>query len=329
MGSWNGLSLQSELSALLSDESTAFKARVSQWIRDIELDICSRHYWPFLRAKAKKIMTVGSEEQSLLLATASAPTVAIAAGGSLTALSTYKVRVTFYETISGIETFQGTESASVSATVANKTINLTSIPTAIDPLVTGRKVYLSKDSGDYFLHTTISDNTTTTLSITTETTSKIQPPDFNYISKLDGEFFIEGKQQLKAMDLQTLRQSYSDIYTSTTGSPYAYSLLNEERAILYPVHSTAETLSFYYFKVPMGIYPSADSIPTIPYKLKQVLVAGVEWKGYQYRDRDGKDSNESRYENLLTNAISRYGKADRHSYRIRDVIGTSDGYSIN
>lgn len=329
MGSWNGLSLQGELSALLSDESTVFKARVSQWIRDIELDICSRHYWPFLRAKAKKIMTVGSEDQSLLLSVATAPTVAIASGGSLTALSTYKIRVTFYESISGIETFQGAESSLVTADAVNKTINLTAIPVGVGPLITGRKVYLSKDSGDYFLHTTISDNSTTTLSITNETTSKIQPPDFGYISKIDGEFFIEGKQQLKAMDLQTLRQSYSDIYTSNTGSPYAYSLLSEERAILYPVPSTAETLSFYYFKVPMGIYPSADSIPTIPAKLKQVLVAGVEWKGYQYRDRDGKDSNQSRYEELLRQSISQYGSPDRHSYRIRDVVGTSGGYSIN
>ena len=329
MGTWNGLALQSELSVLLSDESTAFKARVSQWIRDIELDICMRYHWPFLRAKGQKIMVVGSEEQSLVMDKAGAPTVTLTSGGSLEEDSVYKVRITFYESVSGVESFQGTESSSVTATSTNKTIDLTSIPVSAEPLVTGRKVYLSKDGEDYKLYSTIEDNTTTTLSITADTTSEIKPPDFSYIKMIDGELFIEDKWQLKADSIQTLRQAYNQTYSDVSGNPFTYATLSEDRVLVYNVPSSAETLSFYYFKLPMGIYPSSDSIPTIPIKLKQVLVAGVEWKGYQYRDRDGKTENQQRYENLMADAISKYSAADRHSYRIRDVTGNSDGYLVN
>lgn len=324
--SWNGLSLQSELSALLSDESTSFKAKVSGWIRDIELDICTRHYWGNLRVKGKKILTNSVEEQSLLIDKATAPTGVIAAGGSLTNGSYYNVLVTYYEGVSKIES-QGTPTDNITADVANKTISLSAIPVSSDPLVTERRIYISENGGSYFYHGAIADNTTTTYTITSAPTSKIEAPDFDYIQKIDGQVFIEGSWQLKAESVQALRQFYSQNFSNTTGTPHTYSPLSQDRILLYPT-PTDITLSFYYFKYPRGIYPSVDSIPTITYNLKQVLVAGVEWKGYQYRDRDGKESCQQRYETMLQQAISKFGSPDRNSYRVRDVTGNCDGYLI-
>lgn len=329
MGAWNGLALQGELSALLSDESSSFKARVSNWIRDIEMDICTRYHWSFLRAKGQKIMVAGQEEQSLLMDAPNAPDIAISAGGSLSGNS-YSVMVTFYEAISKVESQASVATSTVGTTVDNKTIELTNIPLGTEPLTTGRKIYLKSDTDDnYFLAGTISNNIDTAFTITADTTSKIEAPDFGYIHKIDGELFIENKWQLSADSIQTMRRAYSQKFSDTSGSPFTYGTIDSDRVLVYNAPDEADTLSFYYFKLPMGIYPSVDSVPTIPIKLKQVLVAGVEWKGYQYRDRSGKDTNEKRYEMLLEKAISNYGSSDRHSYIIRDVTGNSDGYLIN
>lgn len=325
--SWNGLSLQTELSALLSDDSTAFKARISSWANDIEQDMCTRHNWGFTRQKGKKLLTASVEEQSLLLTRSTAPTVAIASGGSLTSGSSYKVITTFYESVSGAES-QGTESASVTADSSNKTINITAIPVSSDVLVTSRKIYVSKDGGAFYYVGTISDNTTTIYSITSEPTSKIEAPDIDYIIKIDGQLFIENSWQLRAESIQSLRQFYSQNFTQYTGTPNSYAMISHDRALVYPTPTSGISMSYYYFKYPRGIYPSVDSIPTIPFSLKQVLVAGVEWKGYQYRDRDGKESCQNRYESLLQIAISKFGSPDRQSYRVRDVTGSCDGFLV-
>ncbi|GAJ18640.1 unnamed protein product, partial [marine sediment metagenome] len=47
--------------------------------------------------------------------------------------------------------------------------------------------------------------------------------------------------------------------------------------------------------------------------LKEAFKAGVEWKGYQYRDRNGKIEAFNLYLRLLEDTISRMGKADKKS----------------
>jgi len=102
---WNGLSLQNEFSALLGDTSTSFKAKTLSWMNDIETDICSRHMWPFLLHKGQvKVETLAEEQNLSAKAPSSAPTIALAAAGSLTQGSVYKVKVAFYQGASGTET---------------------------------------------------------------------------------------------------------------------------------------------------------------------------------------------------------------------------------
>ena len=139
---WNGLDLVTEFATLTGDTSTAPKARILTYLNDVQEDICSKHDWPFMLVKGKKVLTASTEVQDLSLGSPGAPTLAIAAGGSLTADTNYQVRVTYYESVADVESIAGTESAVATPTGASLKINLTAIPTSADPLVTARKIYL-------------------------------------------------------------------------------------------------------------------------------------------------------------------------------------------
>ena len=328
---WNGLDLQSEFSSMLGNERTAFKSKVSEWIREIELEIFQAHAWAFTRFKGKKLLSVSSvtEEQTLFTEKpSSAPTAALAAGGNLTAGSTYYVKVTYMETLSKMETEASEASSALTPDSSNKTINLTDIPVSGESLVDKRRIYLKKDDGDYYLYTTINDNTTTTLSVTADTTSVIEPPDYNYFDRLDGEPFFEDGSQLTEMSIQSIRDYYSGNINNTSGKPYVYGMVGQDRILTYPAANQNEELSFYYFKVPRGIYPDSESIPEIPYWLKTVLKLGVRYKGYEYYDRDDQDQAEAKYRRFLAEMISKKGKANKKAGRIRDVTGNSDGYAV-
>lgn len=328
MSDWNGSALQTEYAQLLGDTSTAFKVKVSRWLREVERDICAKFDWPFLRAKGQRTLVAESEEQNIYMeAPSTAATAAISAGGSLTEASTYSVKVTYYESTTGIESTANTASATVTATAVNKTISLTAIPLNTDnPLVTGRKLYVSTDSGDYYYSASIADNTTTTATITSEPSSKIEPPENIYLRRVDGELFLESSQQLESKPIVQLRALFSGSFG--TGTPLFQAPISHTRYLFEPSPSTALDLSYYYFKVPRGIYPSTDSIPDIPIWLKDVLTYGMDWKGAQYRDRAGKFELKRLYEDELVNAISKMGSPQHVSGRVRDVVGDSDGFEL-
>lgn len=326
---FNGYALQDELAARLGDTSTTFKARVLKWINDIQLDICSRHDWYFLRQKGKKVLTASQEYQPLELARPTAPTVAIAAGGSLTDTSVYNVVVTFVEGISGVESIAGVASADVTATAVNKTITVTDIPVSGDPLVTARKLYLITDDSEPLFYSTISDNTTTTASITSEPTSTIEAPDYSYITKLDGNAFIEGSRQLLFKSPDELRLLFPGTWGD--GTPNYWAVLGDDsygrkQVILYPRPSSASTLSYYYYKTPERVYAETTSRIAIPPFLREVLKNGVIWRGLDYSDRDGSVGQFNLYESSLKMAISRMGTPVKVATRVRDVIGDANGF---
>lgn len=328
MGSYNGLDLQTEFSEILNDTSTTFKANVLKWMNEIQIDICSRFEWSFMRQKGKKVLTAEAEQQLLDLGKPTAPTVVIAAGGSLTADSVYSVIITFIEGVAGIESHAGASSSDVTATSVNKTITVTGIPVSSDPLVTARKVYLVKDSGEPLYYSTISDNTTTTASITADSSSTIEPPDYSYFNKLSGNLFLEGDNSgyIRYKPIDQLRLMYQGNWS--TGTPDYWSDIDEQSVLLYPAPSSALTLSFYYYKMPPQIFADVTSIPTVPIWMKRVLKAGVLALGYEFRDRDGAQTKFSNYETYLTSYISKQGRNKKTPTRIRDVVGNSDGWSI-
>lgn len=317
---FNGADLVTEYSQLLSDTSTTFQTKVLRWINEGIIDIASRADWPKYFVKGKKVLTADAEEQDLALGAPSAPSVAISAGGSLTADSDYTVLVTFYEGVSGVESIAGTASSTATPTGASLTIDLTSVDTSSDPLVTARKIYLSKDGAAYYYYSTISDNTTTTASITADTSSTIEPPDYSYINKLAGNPFLETSSQLEYQDFDQIRLFFQGAIGS--GTPEYYFPMRADRLLMYPAPSTALTLSFYYYRRPNRVFNDSTSQPDMDPEVKEALTAYVEWRGFQYRDRDGVQSRRNDYYETLQDTISRMlPQGTEHGY-VRDVMDT-------
>lgn len=327
---WNGQDLIDEFSAQLGDTSSAFEARVLNWINEIQDDICARHPWPFLRKTGQKVLTASAERHTIYPDAAGAPTVALASGLGLTDKSSYEVGITFYEATTGYETQIDNASDSVTADDGNSTsqIRVTAIPTSSDPLVTARKVYLRKESDKWYYVGTISDNTTTTYTISSDTTSTIEAPDYIGIQKIDGSPWIESiSEQLRVMSEDQIRLLFPGTFSS--GTPEFYYPVSQTEVLLYPTPSTALTLNFNYFKVPARVYNSLTSQPDMPIWMKSALRAGITWKGYEYRERDGVESKYNNYEQEIRIAIQyKAGKIDAPAI-VRDVLGDSDGFIIS
>jgi hypothetical protein len=324
--SWNGSSLVTELSAFLGDTSAAFQTRVLGWLNDVISEISVAHDWSFHKVVGQKKLTAGQELQSLEITPPGAPSVAIAAGGSLTDASVYSVLVTFGQE-NGVETKAGAASANVTASGANRTVNITSIPVSTETLVTERNLYLKKDSGKYYYHSTIFDNTSASASIDSDTTETIEPPDFPAIRKIIGAPWCGSPNlYLAAKDEDQIRQIAGGQFSS--GTPEYFSPKGEDSIVLYPKPSTSLDLFFNYYRSPFRLYNAEDSYPDLPFNLKPVLRAGVVALGYEYRDRAGADVKRAKYEQMLDNAGSNYENLAQVSYAVRDVSGNVDGFVI-
>jgi hypothetical protein len=323
---WNGQDLVDDFSAELSDTSTAFKTKVTRWINEGLRDIATSHEWPFLRARGQAILAASADTNSLVPTQPTAPTLTVAAGGSLTASSVYTVLVTYYEGVAEVESIAGAASASATPTGTDLTINVSAIPVSTFPLVTARKIYLSKAGGPYYLYETIANNTATTTTITADTTSTITPPDQWYISKLDGDLYLENKQVLEGYSLQRLRYETNGV-VNTTGTPSVWASINQTSVAVYPRPTSATTVSFYYFKLPSQIFNTNTSVPQIPSFMYEALHDYVIWRGFQYRDRAGQESKRANYDNSFRIQVSRKGTDKKRSGRIRSVTPDSDGYA--
>jgi len=146
----DGLTLRNDLAAELWDTSTTGKARVMKWINDGIIDISSQIDLISLKKKGRKNLTASAEQQNLNLAQPTAPTLTLLAGGALTDGSTYRAIITYYESSTGRESIRGLPSNIISATSTSKALGISSIPVSSDPDVTSRRIYISKDSGDYY-----------------------------------------------------------------------------------------------------------------------------------------------------------------------------------
>ena len=105
---------------------------------------------------------------------ATAPTVAIAAGGSVPlGAHTYKVTYLYYDFE---ESNGGTASAVVTAAGANQTVDLTALPVG-GYGVTARKIYRDDNDGVYRLVGTVANNTATTYSDTASVGTALIPTD--------------------------------------------------------------------------------------------------------------------------------------------------------
>lgn len=324
--SWNGESLVTEISALLGDTSTAFKARTLGWLNDVIFDISSRHDWGHHLTKGKKLLTASEEFQSLEITPPTAPDVELDADGDLSAGSVYKVLVTFAQA-NGVETLAGDESEEIECDTANKTILVTNIPTSIETLVTARNIYLSKDDGPFYFYDAL-DDSETSITIDEDTDSLVEAPDYEAIRRLKGSpFFEDGPSAYLAhRDYDQLRLMAQGQWS--VGSPEYFSPIESNKIALYPIPSNEYDLSFAYYRTPFRLYNSKESQPDLPIYLKPVLKAGVIALGYEYRDRAGQELKRANYENALVDAINRGGRVANIEYTVRDVYGNFNGVEV-
>lgn len=320
---WNGLDLVSDFSAELGDTTPNFKTKVLRWVNEGLREIATYHQWPCLREKGQVVLAANVDTQSIVLPTPSAPSAALVAGGSLTADTLYRTLVTFYEGASGVESVAG-DAVSITPTGANLSFDLSAIPVSTNPLVTARKVYVSKGAAAFSYHGTISDNTTTIYSVSADPSSPIYPPEEHAIFQIDGDMFIEGTRIIHGTSLQNLLYRTNGVVSS--GTPQEFAPINQHEVKFHPEPSATTTVSFYYFKLPARVFGLATSVPQMPSWVYETLRAYVIWRGYDFRDRAGKESKLLNYNENLKLLISRKGKPIKKSGAVRVVTPDSDGY---
>ena len=320
-GIWTGSNLLTRFAEKYGFRDTNGQARVLEWMNEIQEDICEAHKWSFLKFKMKKQLTAGSQEVDLSVQIPAATTVAVAAGGALTVDTNYLIKTTFLIFSESTREYDSLESeASVASSVAatttgNLTINLTAIPlysglTSVKPAIIHRRIYLKKGTGIYALHSTITDNTTTILSIAADTTSLIEPPEYSLVQCLaDEDPFLETEGlTLYSNNLDDILKY--DPNLSSTGTPQYYSRVTETKMFIYPRPSSALTLSYWVYRIPARIFNDADRVIHLDHSLKKVLDEGVDWKGKAWKQDAQASEILSNYEQLKVDAIGNKNKVN-------------------
>lgn len=321
---WNGSDLRDEYATALLDTSASFKTKVLGWMNDVLDDICSRYQWPFLKARGIRRLTVGQEEVGMYLPTPTSAVLASVSGGALTDGSTYKIVVTFYRSSDQLESIAGGVSNSVTTNSPNLQLNISSLPVSSEPSVTARRIYLSKDNAAYYLATTVSDNTSTTASVTADATSLQEPPPHIGIRMFNGRPWLPSQgKSLEHMDEDQIRLMFPS--TLNSGSPFYFSETQYGTFLFDKTISGTLDLYFNYIRIPRRFVADQTTTPDLPIFFKQMLSYGVLHKGYEFRERDLALQYKQLYEAEIHNKISESSRAQLGWKRIRDVVGDSDG----
>jgi len=341
--SWNGKALLDRLLDELwsSSSDSAMKTRVINWVNEIQDDLISELPLDYFKIKLKKLLPTEQEFIDLGVQIPGASTATIATGGALTEDSKYKVYTTFvvYDDDSKkyIESVESPASNEVTVTATNKTINITAIPTfsgsAVNPQTIHRRVYLSKDDSEPFLVQDIEDNTTLTLSIVAEATSTVTPPSDSEIDQLssDSMYFNSANWPLERQDSNTIRRY--DPKSGSTGSSALFDYYGTQGIHLYPKLSAAatedeKTLLYTSYRRPHEIFYDITRDIDLPIVFKNALVAGVIWKGYDFRDRSGAVTKANIYIELRKAVRKKLKRQRGRPGVVRDVNGDTSGYEV-
>ena len=314
---WNGSALLTRFSQKFGLTDTTSLARVLEWMNEIQEDICGEFNYPFLKTKLVKTIAIGAQEVELSVDIPAAATAELLNGGALTPGSTYEFKVSFILLDENglerdsIESEAGPASTSQTATDTKKNVKLTNVPLFPTSGKTAhRRIYMSKDSGCFFLVATIEDNTTTTKTIGGGSISvgTVEVPEYSRVSVLADDDPTIDSLNVKLLLTTTDKIKAFDPNQDTTGTPFHYSRLDDNRIFIYPKPSVEIVLTYYVYKVPAYIFDDASRVIQMSPKLKKALDAGVYWKGLEYKDSDGQETKLRNYEGMKTRAIESFSK---------------------
>jgi hypothetical protein len=345
---WNGKALIDELATRLWDASDANKGRIATWINEIQDDIVSDIPLDYYKFKMKKLMPVSQDIIEISPDIHAAPTVSIASGGTLIENYVYKVLITNVIWDADLKTYieseAGAESAEVTATAVNKTINISAIQvmggtSTAAPTNVHRRVYImvktdaaGAEFSEPFFSGDITDNTTTTFSITLPTTSTISPPSDSEVDQTTGDNFVnvQSGRFLERQDMDDLRR-YNP--KGSDGSPSYYDYVGTHRIKLYPRLSASstedqKTFTYFVFRRPHEIFYDITRPVDMPIVFKKALIEGVLWKGYEFRDRDGHQSKMNNYHMFKKEALNKTRRLKNRPSVVRDVCGDTFGYEV-
>lgn len=327
---FNGSALQTRFAQKYGFSDSTSLLRVLEWMNDIQVDIGSSYNWPFLKFKMKKQIVSGDHEVDLSPQIPTAPTIALLAGGSITADSAVYLKTTFVifdETgreVNSLESEPSGASNTVTPTGANLSLTVTAIDTydgttTVRPYTIHRRLYLKIGSAAYFLAKTIEDNTTTTTTITVTPTSVVEPPEYSLVSCLATEDpFIENSGlSLYEYKIDELLK-YDPNFTST-GLPQYYARVTPTKILLHPRPSSTYTISYWVYRLPSRIFADTDRPLQLHPSMKEVLEAGITSKFYEYKDSDGQESKKNNYEVLKNDARGMFGRTNGRAMSVKVV----------
>jgi hypothetical protein len=342
----NGKNFVDYLGSRLWDSSSDFRSHILRWINDIQTDIISdKVKVDYFLFEMKKRISTGQNYIDLNISKPSTPTVAIATGGSLTNGTAYKVYTTFVLYDNSIRKYIESEmslaSAIVTGTSSDKTINITAIDTYpgdtdIHPTTIYRNIYLAKKAstdtayGDPFYVGQITNNTTTTYSITSEPTSTVTPPSFSMLIDVSRKGLC-----FQNLNTKLVQESFQKILDynpklDSEGDPIYFDYVGQDRLFIHPkfpstASSDNRTLSYYVYRKPHEVFYDVDRELDFPLEMMAVVELGVVWKSYEFRDRAGKETIQNNYEVAKRNFLNKFSQK-KGSASIRNVNPDCDGW---
>lgn len=268
--------------------------------------------------------------------------------GDLVSGTTYRFGVTFSiyddDLKDYVESEMSSYSSELTADFDNQQIELTNIDvydgdTSVSPTNIYRNIYISsKASGateftEPFFKCTISDNTTTSLTVSNDTVTTVTPPSDSELDQLSSDhmFFASGNNFLQKIDRNKVRRF--DPSGSSSATPDSFDYIGTNKIRLYPVlasgATTAQrTLVYGIYRRVKEIFYDVDRVIDLPISAKKALIQGVVWKAYEYRDRDGKQSELSNYEAYKREFIKRMTRQRGRPQIVRDVNGDTFGFEV-